>query len=127
MASSTPSVLQSSLASLAALTATVDNVSLTASSLSQTFDDTGNLIDTVELYWNPIGRGGTFTTRVPNVSNWQAIAFYQLGLKHATVEGIYDGLASKDDLPPGPTAPPDTGFLPAGPGTIPLPGVPPPV
>jgi hypothetical protein len=70
--------------------------------LNQEYDDTGTLVDVVDVGWRIRGRPGIFQVHPAYESNWQAIAFFQIGIKHALVEGIYAGLASTADLPTGP-------------------------
>jgi hypothetical protein len=100
------SALGASLDSLALLETTTDQVTLLGVSLNQDVAADGSLDDVVEVYWSIPSRPGSFTTSVPFAANWQAIAFYWIGVEQAIVNGIYDGLASKADLPAGPVGTP---------------------
>ncbi len=102
----TPTALAGALDSLALLETLTDQVILLGANLNQDVADDGTLIDVVDVYFSLPGRPGFLTSRVPFESNWQAIAFYYIGVKQALVEGIYEGLASKAELPPGPIGPP---------------------
>jgi len=105
----------------------VNTVILVGTSINDDIDDGGDTVETVEVYWVFPDLPGQFTTRVPHYENWQAIAFYYVGVQQAEVRAIYMGLDSANDLPQ-PVAPPSPPpFLPPGPGTIPIPGVPIPV
>lgn len=106
---STPSALDAALASLGLLETLTDTVELQGALLNQDVDADGVLIDVVDIYWRLPGRPGFFTSRVPLEENWQAIAFFYIGVKQALVRAIYDGLASKDDIPGGPVGPPIVG------------------
>lgn len=63
------------------------------------YDSSGVLYDTIDVSFEIIGRPGTFTVSVPFAVNWQAIAFYYIGLKAQQVEQIFEGKASASDLP----------------------------
>lgn len=94
-----------------------DHVRLLGSSLNQEFDGGTALVDTVEIYWSLYGRPGVFTTRVPFDVNWLAQANFDVGLKAAMVQRIYDGWPDKNTPPPGVTLPPPT--EPTTPGPVP--------
>ena len=55
---------------------------------------------------------------MPYYANWNAIAFFQVGMHAYTIEQIYEGKASKDDPPTLLLAPEFT----TEPTPIPLPG-----
>lgn len=98
--------LGASLESLALLEEVTDNVDLLGASLNQDLDEAAATLNVVDVYFALPGRPGMLTVRVPFDSNWTAQAFYAIGVKQALVQGIYDGLASKDDLPRGPVGEP---------------------
>jgi hypothetical protein len=105
-ASDPSTALGASLESLALLETLTDDVDLLGASLNQDLDSAGDTFDVVDVYFRLPGRPGMLTVRVPFDSNWTAQAFYALGVKQALVNGIYDGLASKADLPRGPVGAP---------------------
>lgn len=92
--------------SLSLLVEETDNVEIVAVLLNEDYDEQGALYDVVDVSFRIRGRGGMFTVHPPFDVNWQAQAFVAIGRKHATVEGIYQGLASKDELPSGPLGEP---------------------
>lgn len=101
-----PSALQAAFDSLVLLETTTDEVLLQGALYNQDVNEDGSLRDVIDLYWILPGRPGFFTSRVGADENWQAQAFFQIGVKQALVRGIYDELASKDDLPSGPIGEP---------------------
>lgn len=112
-ASDPSTALGASLEALSLIEASTDQVEIKGALLNQELSADGSTDDVVDVYWALPGRPGLFTSRVPFVRNWMAIAFAYIGVKQAIVRGIYAGLASKDDLPSGAIGPP----LPA-PGTL---------
>lgn len=109
----TPTALEGALSSLSLLEQSTDEVEILGALPNQDVDESGALIDVVDVYWSLPGRPGFFTSRVGFDLNWQAQAFFWIGVKQALVRGIYAGLASKADLPAGPVGAP-----------VPQPGVP---
>src|SRR5258705_12998661 len=101
-----PSALQASFDSLALLETTTDQVLLQGALYNQDVEPDGSLRDVIDIYWTLPGRPGFFISRVGADANWQAQAFYQIGVKQALVRGIYDGLPDKSALPSGPIGPP---------------------
>lgn len=100
--------LGASLASLQLLEDDTDHVRLLSSSLNQQIGADNVVTDTVEIYWSLYGRPGVFTTRVPWDINWLAQAYFDIGLKAAFVQRIYDGWTDRNTPPPGVTLPPPT-------------------
>lgn len=100
------SAIGAALDSLNLLEQSTDQVAILGASLNQDVDETGELFDVVDIYWSIPERPGTFTTRVPFLRNWLAVAFAYIGVKQAYVRAIYDGLASKADIPGGVVGPP---------------------
>lgn len=109
--------------SLTLLEQQFEGVNIEAVLLNEAYDETGALGDVVDVTFTISGRPGMFQVHVPFAINWQALAFVQIGLKHATVEGIYQGLSVPAVIPQ-PTTP---GGAPAPPAPIPQPGQPIPV
>lgn len=107
-----------SVESLTLLEEAFEGVTVVAVLLNEDYDETGALNDVVDVTFTIDGRPGMFQVHPPYVVNWQALAFVQIGLKHATVEGIYQGL-SEPAVIPQPSTP---GGTPA-PQPIPQPGV----
>lgn len=112
------------LESLQLIEATYDGIEVMGAMPNQGYDDTGTLIDTMDVSYRIIGRPGVFTVSVPYALNWNAIAFFQIGLQANTIELIYEGAASLADVPavflvqPASDVPPEL---------IPVPGSPVPV
>src|SRR5438067_1993131 len=90
-----PSALQAAFDSLALLEQTTDEVFLQGALYNQDVNEDGSLDDVIDLYWTLPGRPGFFTSRVGADVNWQAQAFFQIGVKQALVRGIYDELPDK--------------------------------
>src|SRR6058998_1152316 len=101
MASDPSSALNASLDALELIETLTDRVLIEGASLNQDEDEAGNQLDEVDVYWRLTGRPGIFTSRVPFLRNWPAIAFYYIGVKQALVQAIYDGLPNKAALPGG--------------------------
>lgn len=96
-----------------------ENVSIEAVLLDQDYDAGGVLTDVVDVTFRIIGRPGMFQVHPEYAINWQAQAFVLIGLKHAIVEGIYQGL-SEPAIIPQPVTP---GGTPVPPTPVPSPGV----
>lgn len=94
------------LQSLDLLEQDTDHVHILGSSLNQEYDTGGELFDTVEIYWSLYGRPGVFTTRVFWDINWLAQAYFQIGMKAAMVQRIYEGWPDRNTMPPGVAGPP---------------------
>lgn len=106
------------LTSLDLLEQDTDHVRILGSSLNQEIGDAGTLTDTVEIYWGLYGRPGVFTTRIEWDINWLAQAFFQIGIKSAMIQRIYDGWSDQNTPPPGV----DTGTPTPTPTPVPGPG-----
>jgi hypothetical protein len=109
---SVPLPYADALESLAMIEATYEGIEIMAAMPNQGYDDTGALIDTMDVSYRIIGRPGVFTVTVPYALNWNAIAFFQIGLQANTIELIYEGAGSLNETPtvfltqPPPTSPP---------------------
>ena len=66
---------------------------------NQGYDDTSTLTDTIDVSYRIIGRPGVFTVSVPYEDNWNAIAFFQIGLQANAIELIYEGAGSLQETP----------------------------
>lgn len=87
------------LLSLQLIEAEYEGIEVMTAMPNQGYDDTGALIDTMDVSYRIIGRPGVFTVSVPYALNWNAIAFFQIGLQANTIELIYEGAASLADVP----------------------------
>lgn len=87
------------LASLSLIESTYDGIEILTALPNQEYDETGALIDTIDLSYRIIGRPGVFVVSVPYVQNWSAIAFFQVGLQANTIELIYEGADSLNETP----------------------------
>lgn len=106
MASDAVSAFDVALASLTFFEETFEGVEILSAALDQKYDEDGALVDCVDIGFRIVGRPGMFQVTPELDINWQAQAFVALRSKHVDVEGIYAGLASKRDLPVGPTGGP---------------------
>lgn len=100
------------LQSLSLFEQTYEGVEILAALLNEDYDADGTLQDTVDVTFRIIGRPGQFQVHPYFTIDWQAQAFFLIGIKHAIVEAIYDELPNLQALPSGPT----------GGATIPQPG-----
>lgn len=108
---STPQAFADALASLELIEAQYEGIEIVAALPNQGYDDKGELTDTVDVSYRIIGRPGVYTVSVPYAVNWQAIAFFQVGLQANAIELIYEGAASLAEVP--------TAFLVQPPSDIP--------
>lgn len=109
------------LASLQLIEQTYDGIEVMAAMPNQGYDTSDALIDTMDVSYRIIGRPGVFTVTVPYTLNWNAIAFFYIGLQANTIELIYEGTSSLADTPTVYlTTPPST----TPPAPIPVPGSP---
>ena len=108
---STPQAFADALASLELIEAQYEGIEIVAALPNQGYDDKGELTDTVDVSYRIIGRPGVYTVSVPYAVNWQAIAFFQVGLQANAIELIYEGASSLAEVP--------TAFLVQPPSDIP--------
>lgn len=94
-----PLAFADALASLELIEATYDGIEILAALPNQAYDSTDTLIDTVDISYRIIGRPGVYTVSVPYAINWNAIAFFQVGLQANTIELIYEGADSLNQTP----------------------------
>ncbi len=87
------------LTSLQLIEATYEGIEVMAAMPNQGYDDAGELMDTMDVTYRIIGRPGVFTVSVPYALNWNAIAFFQIGLQANTIELIYEGAGSLAEVP----------------------------
>jgi hypothetical protein len=119
MGSNGLTAFNASLESFSLFETEFENVEVVAALLNEEYDDAGLLTDTVDVTFRIIGRPGLFQVHPLYTVDWIAQAFVLIGLKHAEVEGIYQGLDAPAIIPQ-PTTP---GGAPA-PAPLPGPGVP---
>lgn len=119
MAGSTLTAYEASVQSLTLLEQQFEDVTIVSCLLNEDYDETGLLTDVVDVTFTIDGRPGMFQVHPPFTVNWQSLAFVQIGLKHATVEGIYQGLDTPAVIP----QPVTPGGAPAPPQPIVGPGV----
>ena len=112
------------LASLALIESTYEGIEIMAAMPNQGYDGTDTLTDTVDVSYRIIGRPGVFTVSVPYELNWNAIAFFQIGLQANAIELIYEGAGSLAETPQVLLVPPPSDTTPR---LIPVPGQPIPV
>jgi hypothetical protein len=115
----TPSSLDEAIASLTAIEASYQGIDVLAAIPNQEYDATNTLIDTMQVSWRLLGRPGVFTTSVPYVSDWQALAFFHIGLDAQNVELIYEGAPDMHSTPTVYLVPPPA----VAPTPLPSPGV----
>lgn len=96
---SAPENFQAALDSLTAIEASYDGLEVMSAIANQAYDSTGTLTDTIDVSYRIIGRPGVFVCSVPFYINWQAVAFFQLGLQAYEIEQIYEGKANAQDPP----------------------------
>lgn len=87
------------LASLALIEAEYEGIEIIAALPNQGYDDADTLTDTVDVSYRIIGRPGVFTVSVPYEDNWNAIAFFRVGLQANAIELIYEGADSLQQTP----------------------------
>jgi hypothetical protein len=112
------------LASLALIEAEYQGIEILAALPNQGYDSADTLTDTIEISYRIIGRPGVYTVSVPYEDNWNAIAFFQIGLQSNAIELIYEGAASLNEAPTQLLVPPPPDTAPQ---LIPQPGQPIPV
>lgn len=91
--------IAAALQSLALFEERFEGILVTGAIPNSDYDAGGNLYDTIDVSFEIIGRPGLFTVSVPFAINWQAIAFYYIGLKAQQVEQIFEGLPDKNTPP----------------------------
>src|SRR5579859_2352091 len=96
---SVPQAFADALASLQLIEAEHEGIEVMAAMPNQGYDESDALADTVDISYRIIGRPGLYTVSVPYLIDWQAIAFYQIGLQANAIELIYEGAASLADTP----------------------------
>lgn len=99
MASSFVSAFDVAVASLAYFEDAYEQVELMSATLNQEYDDTGALVDVVDVGFRIRGRPGIFVVHPQADINWQAQASFLIQGKKIDVEGIYAGYASQADIP----------------------------
>lgn len=119
-----PLTFADALDALSLIEAQYEGIEIMAALPNQGYDDTGALVDTVDVSYRIIGRPGVFTVSVPYDPNWSAIAFFYVGLQANTIELIYEGASSLNETPTVLLAPPPSSVPPT---RIPQPGQPIPV
>ena len=87
------------LASLELIAQELEGLEILAAITNEDYDTDGSLVDSVHVTYRIIGRPGTFTVSVPFADNWNAIAFFYIGLQANTIELIYEGAASLAETP----------------------------
>lgn len=87
------------LASLSLIESEHEGIEILAALPNQGFAGDGTLLDTVDVSYRIIGRPGVYTVSVPAAINWQAIAFFEVGLQANAIELIYEEAASLDETP----------------------------
>ncbi len=94
-----PVSFSDALDALSLIEAQYEGIEIMAALPNQGYDDTGALVDTVDVSYRIIGRPGVFTVSVPYDVNWSAIAFFYVGLQANTIELIYEGAGSLNETP----------------------------
>lgn len=112
------------LASLELVAQELEGLEVLAAITNEDYAVDGTLTDTVHVTYRIIGRPGTFTVSVPLADNWNAIAFFYIGLQANTIELIYEGASSLNETPTQYLAPVPSDLPPE---LIPQPGKPIPV
>ena len=97
-----PNVAESfaaALDSLRLIEAEYEGIEIMAALPNQGYDGTSTLVDTVDVSYRIVGRPGVYTVTVPYETNWNAIAFFQIGLQANAIELIYEGAGSLAETP----------------------------
>lgn len=94
-----PDGFTQALAGLQLFEQTYEGLEILAALPNEDADENGNPVDTVQVTYRIIGRPGSYTVSVPFADNWNAIAFFQIGLQANTIELIYEGASSLNDVP----------------------------
>jgi hypothetical protein len=102
MASSTYSTYQAALDSLTLFEDTYEGIEILGALPNEQYDDSGDLAEVMDVTFRIRGRPGQFQVHPPFEENWQAVAFFRIGMKAAVVNAIYDGIGSLADLPTDP-------------------------
>lgn len=119
MASNALTAFQASVDSLTLLEQGFEGVRVISALLNEDYDSGGVLTEVVDVTFTIDGRPGMYQVHPEYAQNWQALAFVEIGLKHATIEGIFQGLDEPAVIP----QPVTPGGTPAPPAPIPTPGV----
>lgn len=90
---------QAALDSLTLIEGDYEGIQVLGAVANEDYDANGALIDTIQISYSIIGRPGVFNVSVPYAFNWQAIAFFYIGLQANTIELIYEGASSLAETP----------------------------